>query len=82
MGIQNFWIAVKNCLCDFTGQPELGIEQNRDAVERALLHINQLTADRLVTPQVDKVFTFDDVVAAHEYVESGAPRGRVALRVD
>ena len=71
-----------HCLCDFTGQPELGIEQNRDAVERALLHINQLTADRLVTPQVDKVFPFDEVVAAHEYVESGAPRGRVALRVD
>lgn len=71
-----------HCLCDFTGQPELGIEQDREAVQRALLHINQLTADRLVTPQVDKVFAFDEVVAAHEYVESGAARGRVALRVD
>jgi NADPH:quinone reductase-like Zn-dependent oxidoreductase len=71
-----------HCLCDFTGQPELGIEQNREAVENALLHINQLTADRLITPQVDKVFGFDEVVAAHEYVESGVPRGRVVLRVD
>ena len=70
-----------HCLCDFTGQPELGIKQNREAVERALLHINQLTADRLITPQVDKVFGFEDVVAAHEYVESGIPRGRVVLRV-
>lgn len=71
-----------HCLCDFTGQPELGIEQNREAVQRALLHINQLTADRLLTPQVDKVFGFDEVIAAHEYVESGIPRGRVALSLD
>lgn len=71
-----------HCLCDFTGQPELGIEQNREAVQQALLHINQLTADRLVTPQVDKVFDFDEVIAAHEYVESGLPRGRVVLKVD
>jgi len=59
----------------------MGIEQNRDAVQRALLHINQLTADRLITPQVDKVFPFDEVVAAHQYVESGIPRGRVVLDV-
>ena len=71
-----------HCLCDFTGQPELGIKQDREAVDRALLHINQLTVDRLITPQVDKVFGFDDVVEAHRYVESGIPRGRVALRVD
>lgn len=70
-----------HCLCDFTGQPELGIEQNREAVERALLHINQLTADRLVTPQVDKVFPFEEAVAAHQYVESGMARGRVVLQL-
>ncbi|MCW3148209.1 zinc-dependent alcohol dehydrogenase family protein [Stutzerimonas stutzeri] len=71
-----------HCLCDFTGQPELGIEQNREAVERALQHINQLTADRLLRPQVDRVFTFEQVVEAHHYVESGIPRGRVVLTVD
>ena len=71
-----------HCLCDFTGQPELGIEQNREAVQRALLHINQLTADRLFVPQVDKVFGFDQVIEAHEYVESGIPRGRVVLTVE
>lgn len=71
-----------HCLCDFTGQPELGIEQNREAVERALLHINQLTADRLVTPQVDKVFPFEEAVAAHQYVESGLARGRVILQLE
>lgn len=69
-------------LCDFTGQPELGIKQDCEAVQRALLHINQLTVDRLITPQVDKVYAFGEVVEAHRYVESGVPRGRVVLRVD
>lgn len=71
-----------HCLCDFTGQPELGIKQNREAVERALLHINQLTADRLVTPQIDKVFAFEEAVAAHQYLESGEARGRIVLSVE
>jgi NADPH:quinone reductase-like Zn-dependent oxidoreductase len=71
-----------HCLCDYTGQPVLGIKQNSEAVQQALLHINQLIADRLVTPQVDKVFGFDEVIAAHEYVESGLPRGRVVLTID
>ena len=68
-----------HCLCDFTGQPELGIEQKREAVERALQHINQLTADGLITPQLDRQFRFEQVVEAHRYVESGVPRGRVVL---
>ena len=71
-----------HCLCDFTGQPELGIEQNREAVGRALRHINQLTADRMVTPQIDKVFRFEEAVAAHQYLESGEARGRVVLSLE
>ena len=71
-----------HCLCDFTGQPELGIEQNREAVERALQHINQLTVDRLIWPQLDRQFPFEQAVEAHQYVESGVPRGRVVLTLN
>lgn len=71
-----------HCLCDFTGQPELGIEQKREAVERALQHINQLTVDRLIKPQLDRRFRFEQAVEAHQYVESGTPRGRVVLTLD
>ncbi len=71
-----------HCLCDFTGQPELGIEQNCAALERALTRINQLTADRLLTPQIDRVFALEDVVEAHRHLESGHQRGRVVLRTD
>lgn len=69
----------RHCVLDFTGHPELGIEPNQQAVQRALQHINQLTADHLLTPVIDKVFAFDDFIAAHRYMETCPNRGRVAL---
>ncbi|VXD00535.1 NADPH:quinone reductase [Pseudomonas sp. 8Z] len=69
----------RHCVLDFTGCPELGIEPNAEAVQRALTHINQMTADRLLTPLIDKVFDFEDFVAAHRYMETCPSRGRVAL---
>lgn len=69
----------RHCVLDFTGLPELGIEPNQEAVQRALQHINQLTADHLLTPVIDRVFTFDDFIAAHRYMETCPNRGRVAL---
>ena len=45
----------------------------------ALQHINQLTVDRTVRPQVDRQFPFEQAIEAHRYVESGIPRGRVVL---
>lgn len=69
----------RHCVLDFTGHPELGIEPNQEAVQRALQHINELTADHLLTPVIDKVFAFDDFIAAHRYMETCPNRGRVAL---
>lgn len=69
----------RHCVLDFTGHPELGIEPNQDAVRRALQHINRLTAEHLLTPVIDKVFAFDDFIAAHRYMETCPNRGRVAL---
>jgi NADPH:quinone reductase-like Zn-dependent oxidoreductase len=71
----------RHCVLDFTGHPELGIEPNAEAVQRALQHINQMTADRLLTPVIDKVFAFEDFVAAHRYMETCPNRGRVALEL-
>lgn len=71
----------RHCVLDFTGCPELGIEPNDEAVQRALTHINQMTADRLLTPVIDKVFDFNDFVAAHRYMETCPDRGRVALKL-
>lgn len=78
---KNFKFFV-HCVFDFTGDPELGIAQEREALERALARINQMTADRLLTPQIDRVFAFDKVQDAHRYMETCPSRGRVVLQVE
>ena len=70
-----------HCIGNFTGKEELGIPQDKAAVAKALQGINQLTADGVLLPLVDKVFAFDDVVAAHRYMETCPSRGRVLLQV-
>ncbi|MFZ3184416.1 MAG: zinc-dependent alcohol dehydrogenase family protein [Pseudomonas sp.] len=71
----------RHCLLDFTGHPEMGIEADPQAVQQALQHINQLTREGLLKPSIDRVFEFDQVVAAHQYMETCPARGRVVLRV-
>jgi NADPH:quinone reductase-like Zn-dependent oxidoreductase len=70
-----------HCIGNFTGKEELGIPQDKAAVAKALQGINQLTADGVLLPLVDKVFGFADVVAAHRYMETCPSRGRVLLQV-
>lgn len=76
---KNFKFFV-HCLRDFTGDPELGIRQDRDALLGALKAINQLTRDGLLRPLLTRVFPFEQFREAHRFMESGC-RGRVALQV-
>lgn len=46
-----------------------------------LLEINRLIEQGNLTPLVDRVFTLDDIVAAHYYIEAGAKKGNVAVKV-
>ena len=71
-----------HCIGNFTGKEELGIPQDEAAVAKALQGINQLTADGLLRPLIDSVFSFDEVVAAHRYMETCPSRGRVLLQVE
>ena len=68
-----------HCIGNFTGKEELGIPQDAAAVAKALQGINQLTADGLLQPLIDKVYPFEQVVAAHRYMETCPSRGRVVL---
>jgi len=77
---KNFKFHV-HCIHDFTGLPEMGIPQEGEVLRRALTHLNQLTADRLLQPQIDRVFAFNDVQQAHRYMETCPNRGRVVLKV-
>lgn len=72
----------RHCVLDFTGHSELGIEQDCAAVQRALDHINTLTAQGLLKPRIDKTFPFEEFVEAHRYMEACPDRGRVALTLE
>lgn len=71
----------RHCVLDFTGQPEIGLARNDEAVQRALQAINQMTADHLLKPNIDKVFDFTDFVAANRYMEGCPGGGRVVMKV-
>ncbi|MCU1727321.1 zinc-dependent alcohol dehydrogenase family protein [Pseudomonas sp. 7P_10.2_Bac1] len=70
-----------HCIGNFTGKPELGIDQDVEAIQRALREINQLTADKVLLPLEVKVFPFEDCVEAHRYMDDCPCRGRVALEL-
>lgn len=71
----------RHCVLDFTGQPELGLQRDEDAVQRALLRINQMTADRLLKPSIAKSFPLEDFVAANQFMETCPAGGRVVMTV-
>ncbi|SIR86445.1 NADPH:quinone reductase [Aquipseudomonas alcaligenes] len=69
----------RHCVLDFTGQPELGLERDEAAVQRALQRINQMTADRLLKPSIARTFAFEDFVAANQFMETCPAGGRVVM---
>ena len=71
----------RHCVMDFTGQPDLGLQRDEEAVQRALQRINQTTADRLLKPTIAKSFDFEDFVAANQFMETCPVGGRVAMTV-
>ncbi|WP_166364834.1 zinc-dependent alcohol dehydrogenase family protein [Pseudomonas akapageensis] len=70
-----------HCLGNFTGKPELGITQDKAALERALREINQMTVDKILVPQATRVFPFEQFVEAHRYMDNCPCGARVALQV-
>lgn len=70
-----------HCIGNFTGKPELGIAQDQVALQRALRDINQFTADKLLTPQIIKVYPFERVVEAHRYMDECPCGGRLVLEI-
>ncbi|MGH8440095.1 MAG: zinc-dependent alcohol dehydrogenase family protein [Pseudomonas sp.] len=70
-----------HCIGNFTGKPELGISQDQVALQRALRDINQFTADKLLTPQIIKIYPFERVVEAHRYMDECPCGGRLVLEI-
>ncbi len=72
----------RHCVLDFTGQPELGLERDEAAVQRALQRINQMTVDRLLKPSIAKSFAFEDFIAANQFMETCPAGGRVVMTLE
>ncbi|UVE16169.1 zinc-dependent alcohol dehydrogenase family protein [Pseudomonas sp. LS44] len=68
-----------HCLGNFTGKPELSIPQDEVALQRALVAINQMTRDGLLTTEVGKVLPLEAAAEAHRYMEGCPKGGRVVL---
>lgn len=68
-------------LLDFTGHAELGIKPNWPAVTAALKEINQMTAQGLLRPIIDRKFAFADFIEAHRHIEAFPHLGRVVLEI-
>ena len=49
--------------------------------EEDLAYLVRRVTERALTPVIDRSFALDDVVAAHEYIETGAKKGCVVLTV-
>lgn len=70
-----------HCLENFTGKPELGIEQDGPAMTRALDTINELTVQGLLKPDIHRTWPFEQFGKAHNHLDDDPVRGRVVLRV-
>ena len=64
---------------DFTGAPTLGLTPDKPAVDRAIAYINGGVEKGIFRPRVDRTFAFEDIVAAHRYVESGTQIGKIVV---
>ncbi|WXL27715.1 zinc-dependent alcohol dehydrogenase family protein [Ectopseudomonas mendocina] len=70
-----------HCIGNFTGNVLLGIPRDDVAVDRALESINKLTQDSQLRPCIKKVFRFEEVIEAHQYMGRCPSRGRVVLTI-
>lgn len=59
-----------HCLSNFSGKPELGIPQNREALNRAIDDVERMTRSGDLKPQIDHRFSFKEIAEAHRYLET------------
>jgi len=57
------------------------ITQNKARLEKAKAYLLPLFNDEKLTPVIDKVFTFDQIQQAHEYMESNQQMGKIVVTV-
>ncbi|WP_110716774.1 zinc-dependent alcohol dehydrogenase family protein [Salinicola acroporae] len=72
-----------HCLSNFSGKPELGIPQNREALERAIADVDRMTLTGELKPQIDHRFPLTEIAEAHRYLETCANHhGRIVVEME
>lgn len=71
----------RHCVLDFTGQPDLGLERDEAAVQRALEAINRLTSSGALKSMISRSFAFEDFVAASGFMGTCPAGGRVVMEL-
>jgi NADPH:quinone reductase-like Zn-dependent oxidoreductase len=64
---------------DFTGAPTLGLAPDKPEMEHAFAYIHGGIENGIFKPRVDSTFAFKDIVAAHQYMESGTQVGKIVV---
>lgn len=57
------------------------VRQNTNGNRERLTRLAELVEEEKVKPQIDKVFSIDDVKEAFTHLETGHPRGKVVLKI-
>ena len=57
------------------------ITQNKEKLDNAKAFLLALFEAKKLTPVIDKVFTFDQIQQAHEYMESNQQMGKIVIKV-
>lgn len=65
----------------FTGYPSIGIPQQTEAVVKARDFLLPRLADGRLKPMVSETYALEDVIAAHEALESNKQTGKIVLKV-
>lgn len=57
------------------------ITQDKERLDKAKAYLLPLFESKKLVPAIDKVFSFDQVQQAHEYMESNQQMGKIVIRV-
>ena len=71
-------LALRNSLT-LRGNVYTEVTRNADSLARAHTFITRGVAEGVFKPRIDKLFTLDEVVEAHRYLESGQQFGKIAM---
>ena len=67
---------------ELTGNEALGLPRNEEAVRRGIRFVFDGLASGRLNPVIDaRIFTLNEIVEAHRYIESNQQNGKIVVTV-